>query len=64
MKIVKEKILNISTNIFENYDEKCQEGGNDSHIYSMIRNISVKEFISYMNHDKLFTFKLNYTINF
>ncbi|KAK8844214.1 hypothetical protein M9Y10_024420 [Tritrichomonas musculus] len=48
MKWVKNELLNISENIFDNYDLKRQEGENDSHICSMIRNDSVEEFISYV----------------
>ena len=48
MKTVKNELLNKSSNIFDNYDMKREEGENDSHICSMIRNDSVEEFISYV----------------
>ena len=48
MKSVKNELLNESSNIFDNYDMKREEGENDSHICSMIRKDSVEEFISYV----------------
>ena len=48
MKTVKNELLNKSSNIFDNYDLKREEGENDSHICSMIRNDSVEEFVSYV----------------
>ena len=48
MKSVKKELLNKSENIFNNYDLKREEGENDSHICSMIRDDSVEEFISYV----------------
>ena len=53
MTSVKNELLNNSSNIFDNCELKRQEGENDSHICSMIRNDSVEEFISYvtrLNH--------------
>ena len=48
MKSVKNELLNMSENVFDNYELKREEGENDSHICSMIRNDSVEEFISYV----------------
>ncbi|KAK8854373.1 hypothetical protein M9Y10_016935 [Tritrichomonas musculus] len=56
MKYVKNELLNKSENIFDNYDLKRQEGENDSHICSMIRNDSVKEFVSYLT-------RINYSLS-
>ena len=46
MKSVKKEFLNKSENVFDIYDLKHQEGENDSHICSIIRNDSVEEFVS------------------
>ena len=48
MKFIKNDLLNKSENVFDNYDLKRKEGQNDSHICSMIRKDSIKEFVSYM----------------
>ena len=48
MKSVKNELLNESSNIFDSYDMKREEGENDSQICSMIRNDSVREFVSYL----------------
>ena len=48
IKYVKNELLNKSENIFDNYNLKRQEGENDSRICSMIRNDSIKEFVSYV----------------
>ena len=48
MKYVKNELLNKSENVFDNYELKRQEGENDSHICSMIRNDSVEEFVLYV----------------
>ena len=49
MKSIKEEILTINETAFENYEEKRQEGENESHICSLIRKDSIDEFISYIN---------------
>ena len=51
MKNIKKELLEINENIFENYENKRQEGENDSYICSLIRQDSVEEFISYMNRN-------------
>ena len=38
---------------FDNYEEKRQEGENDSYICSLIRQDSVEEFISYVNRSNI-----------
>ena len=48
MKNVQQELLYINENIFENYEDKRQEGENDSYIYSLIRYDSIEEFISYI----------------
>ena len=48
---IKKELLNKSPKAFDNYEEKRQEGQNDSLICSMIRNDSVEEFISHMNRN-------------
>ena len=48
-KEIEDELLKIKPDIFLNFDEKRKKGENDSHICEMIRNDSVKEFISYFN---------------
>ena len=48
MKEVKKDLLSLSPTIFENFEEKRQEGENDSYICSLIRNDSVEDFITYI----------------
>ena len=49
MKIVKKELLKENPNIFTNYEEKREEGENDSYICSLIRQDSVEDFITHVN---------------
>ena len=48
---VKKELLNMDPNVFDNYEEKCEEGENDKLICSLIRRDSVEEFIAYINRN-------------
>ncbi|KAK8842396.1 hypothetical protein M9Y10_025979 [Tritrichomonas musculus] len=50
---IEKKFSQIDENIFVNFDKKRQIGENDSYICELIRNDSVKEFISYVNRTNL-----------
>ena len=47
--LAKNELLKSNSNFFDNYEEKRQEGENDSHICSLIRKDSIEEFIIYLN---------------
>ena len=53
MKSIKEELLSLNPTAFEEYENKRQEGENDSYICSLIRNDSVEEFISYINRQNI-----------
>ena len=50
---IKRELLEIDSNIFDNYEEKRLIGENDSFICSLIRDDSVEEFIRYINQTNL-----------
>ena len=49
IKEIENKLLAINENIFNDFDQKRDIGENDSYICELIRNDSVKEFITYVN---------------
>ena len=49
MKDIKNELLEKDPQIFENFENNRQEGENDSYLCSLIRQDSVKEFITYIN---------------
>lgn len=53
MKNIKNELLSLNPTAFEHFEEKRQEGENDSHICSLIRNDSVEEFIAYINSNSI-----------
>ena len=53
MKFIKEDILKHDPTAFEGFENKRQEGENESYICSLIRKDSVVEFISYINRNKI-----------
>ena len=57
MKFFKSELLEEDPNSFTNYEEKRQEGENDSYICSLIREDSVEEFIAYFVIDFIYFFK-------
>ena len=56
MKFIKDDLIKNNPNFFDNYEEKRQEGENDSYICSLIRQDSIEEFISYVN-------RMNYSLS-
>ena len=48
MKFVKDELLKEDPSIFTNYDQKRQEGENDSYICSLIRQDSIEDFITHV----------------
>ena len=50
---IKEELINIDENIFDGFEEKHNEGENDSFICSLIREDSVEEFIEYVNRSNI-----------
>ena len=44
-KTIEDELLKQDPNIFEDFEEKCQLGENDSYISSLIRNDSIEDFI-------------------
>ena len=46
---IEKELLEYGPNIFSNFDEKRKNGENDSYICTLIRNDSVKDFISHIN---------------
>ena len=52
-KEIKEEILKIDSNAFDNFDIKRKEGENDSYICCLIRDDSVEEFIAYVNRKNI-----------
>lgn len=46
-------LLKLNPKIFEEFDQNRHKGENDSYICSLIRNDSVKEFVSYVNRTNL-----------
>ena len=53
MKFVKNELLKAEPTIFTNYEEKREEGENDSYICSLIRQDSIEDFIIYLNRHRL-----------
>lgn len=53
MKPFKDELLKNDSDFFDKYEEKRQEGENDSYICSQIRRDSVEEFISYLNRNQI-----------
>ena len=53
MKFVKNVLLEEIPNFFTNYEEKREEGENDSYICSLIRQDSAIEFISHVNRNNI-----------
>ena len=53
MKSIKEELLKQNPTAFNEFESKRQEGQNDSHICSLIRNDSVEEFIAYINRQNI-----------
>lgn len=51
--ILKKKLLEINSTIFDDFDKKRLIGQNDSYICSLIQNDSIDEFIVYMNQTNL-----------
>ena len=60
IKSIEKELLEIDSNIFDHFDEKREEGENDTFICSLIRKDSVEEFISYVNRANI---SLNSEIN-
>lgn len=46
---IESQLLNQKSDIFTNFDEKRRRGENDNEIFTLIRNDSITEFISYLN---------------
>lgn len=46
---IESQLLNQNSDIFTNFDEKRRRGENDNEIFTLIRNDSITEFISYLN---------------
>ena len=46
---IENELLKIDPNIFDNFNEKCMVGENESFLCSLIRNDSVEDFIAYVN---------------
>ena len=48
-KVIEQRILETDSEAFNNFNEKRQKGENEKHIYSLIRDDSIKEFVNYVN---------------
>ena len=57
---IKNELLSIDPNIFDQFEEKQQQGQNDSYICSLIRQDSVDDFIIFINQ---YNFSLDMEIN-
>ena len=53
IKPIEKELLEIDSNIFDRFEEKREEGENDTHICSIIRRDSVDEFIEYVNQTNI-----------
>ena len=53
VKGIEKQIIGKDSNIFDGFEEKREEGENDSFICSIIRQDSVKEFVEYVNRTNL-----------
>ena len=53
MKFVKKELLEKDPTFFTNYEEKREEGENDSYFCSLIRHDSVEDFISHVNQHNI-----------
>ncbi|KAK8839416.1 hypothetical protein M9Y10_031766, partial [Tritrichomonas musculus] len=53
MAFIKSELLKKDPTFFTNYEEKREKGENDSYICSLIREDSVKEFITYVNRHNI-----------
>ena len=52
IRIIENELLSIDSNVFDNYEEKKQNGENETYICTLIRNDSIQEFVRYVNLTK------------
>ena len=63
IKIIHDELLSKNSDVFDRFNEKRHEGKNDSYLYSLIRQDSVEEFVSFATKSNLkLTSEVNHSI--